>query len=84
MSPPLSTSSTVQPRSHRFSFRVCKSVAGCHRVVLTAGRAPELSADLMEKFRQFSLETGVLAENIVFLPKNGSYEVLGEFTCNQK
>ncbi|XP_068432541.1 lipocalin-like [Clinocottus analis] len=34
------------------------------------GRAMDLSADLLEKFRQFSLETGVLPENIAFLPKN--------------
>ncbi|XP_034406250.1 lipocalin [Cyclopterus lumpus] len=34
------------------------------------GRAMDLSADLLENFRQFSLETGVLPENIAFLPKN--------------
>ncbi|XP_031725093.1 lipocalin [Anarrhichthys ocellatus] len=34
------------------------------------GRAMDLSADLLEKFRQFSLETGILPENIAFLPKN--------------
>ncbi|KAK9536689.1 hypothetical protein VZT92_006452 [Zoarces viviparus] len=34
------------------------------------GRAVDLSADLLEKFRQFSLETGILPENIAFLPKN--------------
>ncbi|XP_047462498.1 palmitoyltransferase ZDHHC23-A-like [Mugil cephalus] len=34
------------------------------------GRAQDLSAEVMEKFRQFSVETGVLPENIVFLPKN--------------
>ncbi|XP_054481506.1 lipocalin-like [Anoplopoma fimbria] len=34
------------------------------------GRGVDLSADVMEKFRQFSLETGVLPENIAFLPKN--------------
>ncbi|KAF1378630.1 hypothetical protein PFLUV_G00192530 [Perca fluviatilis] len=34
------------------------------------GRGVDLSADLMEKFRQFSLETGILPENIAFLPKN--------------
>ncbi|XP_034745917.1 lipocalin isoform X1 [Etheostoma cragini] len=34
------------------------------------GRGVDLSADLMEKFRQFSLKTGILPENIAFLPKN--------------
>ncbi|XP_040036256.2 lipocalin [Gasterosteus aculeatus] len=34
------------------------------------GRDVDLTADLLEKFRQFSLETGVLPENIAFLPKN--------------
>ncbi|XP_059208060.1 lipocalin-like [Centropristis striata] len=34
------------------------------------GRGVDLTADLLEKFRQFSLETGVLQENIAFLPKN--------------
>lgn len=37
------------------------------------GRAEDLSADLMEKFRQFSLETGILPENIAILPKNGIF-----------
>lgn len=35
----------------------------------------DLSPDLLEKFRQFSLETGVLPENIAFLPKNGTSEI---------
>ncbi|XP_053187606.1 palmitoyltransferase ZDHHC23-A-like [Scomber japonicus] len=34
------------------------------------GRTVDLSADLLEKFRQFSLEMGILPENIAFLPKN--------------
>ncbi|MEQ2310954.1 hypothetical protein AMECASPLE_014641 [Ameca splendens] len=34
------------------------------------GRGEEVNADVMEKFRQLSLEAGILAENIVFLPKN--------------
>ncbi|XP_074466288.1 lipocalin isoform X1 [Sebastes fasciatus] len=34
------------------------------------GRGVDLNADVLEKFRQFSLETGVQSENIVFLPKN--------------
>ncbi|KAG8008175.1 Lipocalin, partial [Nibea albiflora] len=37
------------------------------------GRNMDLSADLLEKFRQFSLETGVLPENVAFLPKNGTF-----------
>ena len=36
------------------------------------GRSMDLSADLLEKFRQFSLDTGILPENIAFLPKNGT------------
>ncbi|KAM3601615.1 uncharacterized protein V6R79_015680 [Siganus canaliculatus] len=35
------------------------------------GRSMDLSPELLEKFRQFSLETGILPENIAFLPKNG-------------
>ncbi|XP_029956535.1 lipocalin [Salarias fasciatus] len=34
------------------------------------GRAADLSNDLLVKFKQFSLDSGVLPENIVFLPKN--------------
>uniref|UniRef100_A0A3Q0QWC0 Zgc:153704 n=1 Tax=Amphilophus citrinellus TaxID=61819 RepID=A0A3Q0QWC0_AMPCI len=37
------------------------------------GRDVELSAEVHEKFRQFSLETGILSENIVILPKNGTF-----------
>ncbi|XP_028277429.1 lipocalin-like [Parambassis ranga] len=37
------------------------------------GRAADLSVDIMEKFRQFSLQTGILPENIAFLPKNGTF-----------
>lgn len=33
-------------------------------------RGPEVSAALMEKFTQFSTETGILPENIAVLPKN--------------
>uniref|UniRef100_A0A672GX78 Zgc:153704 n=1 Tax=Salarias fasciatus TaxID=181472 RepID=A0A672GX78_SALFA len=36
------------------------------------GRAADLSNDLLVKFKQFSLDSGVLPENIVFLPKNAS------------
>lgn len=39
----------------------------------TTGRGEDLSADLMEKFKQFSLETGILPENIAVLPKNGMF-----------
>ncbi|XP_072306768.1 prostaglandin D2 synthase b, tandem duplicate 1 [Eucyclogobius newberryi] len=34
-------------------------------------RTPEASEDLQLKFKQFSLDTGVLAENTVILPPNG-------------
>ncbi|KAJ0023005.1 hypothetical protein NQD34_015139 [Periophthalmus magnuspinnatus] len=33
-------------------------------------RTPQASDDLQQKFRQFSLDTGVLAENTVILPPN--------------
>ncbi|XP_046898966.1 lipocalin-like [Hypomesus transpacificus] len=34
------------------------------------GRAADLSPDLLDKFRQFSVEVGILPENIAILPKN--------------
>lgn len=34
-------------------------------------RSSEISEDLKQKFTQFSLDTGVLAENIVVFPKHG-------------
>lgn len=36
-----------------------------------AGRTPQASATLQEKFTQFSIQTGIDAENAVILPKNG-------------
>lgn len=41
-----------------------------HIIGLT-GRSQVLHPDLLEKFKQFSLETGILPENIVPLPQNG-------------
>ncbi|CAL8365126.1 unnamed protein product [Lota lota] len=35
------------------------------------GRATQLNPQLLEKFRQFSLENGILPENIAILPQNG-------------
>ncbi|KAM8835695.1 lipocalin isoform 2-T2 [Synchiropus picturatus] len=35
------------------------------------GRGVDLSPEVKEKFKLFSLETGILPENIAFLPKNG-------------
>ncbi|XP_063063444.1 lipocalin-like [Engraulis encrasicolus] len=35
------------------------------------GRSPDASAELIEKFTQFSLETGIMADNIAILPPNG-------------
>ncbi|KAF7670384.1 hypothetical protein LDENG_00299660 [Lucifuga dentata] len=35
------------------------------------GRGVDLRPELLDKFRQFSLETGILPENIALLPKNG-------------
>uniref|UniRef100_A0A3P8Y502 Lipocalin/cytosolic fatty-acid binding domain-containing protein n=1 Tax=Esox lucius TaxID=8010 RepID=A0A3P8Y502_ESOLU len=34
-------------------------------------RTPEVSEALQQKFRQFSLDTGILSDNIAILPKNG-------------
>uniref|UniRef100_A0A3B3ZE41 Lipocalin/cytosolic fatty-acid binding domain-containing protein n=1 Tax=Periophthalmus magnuspinnatus TaxID=409849 RepID=A0A3B3ZE41_9GOBI len=38
-------------------------------------RTTQASNDLQQKFRQFSLDTGVLAENILILPPNGKTNV---------
>ncbi|XP_018590184.1 lipocalin-like [Scleropages formosus] len=35
------------------------------------GRTTDVGQDIMDKFRKLSVETGVLPENIVILPKNG-------------
>ncbi|XP_051524188.1 lipocalin-like isoform X2 [Myxocyprinus asiaticus] len=34
------------------------------------GRTPDLSQDVLDKFTEFSLEQGILPENIAILPKN--------------
>ena len=36
-----------------------------------AGRGNQLNPQLLEKFKQFSLENGILPENIAILPQNG-------------
>lgn len=36
-----------------------------------AGRTPDSSAALQQQFKQFSLQTGILPENIAILAKNG-------------
>ncbi|XP_060910767.1 palmitoyltransferase ZDHHC23-A-like [Labrus mixtus] len=49
-----------------------KTKAGDNAVVNKLyGRGADLGADLLEKFKQFSLENGILPENIAILPKNG-------------
>lgn len=40
---------------------------------LLAGRSPDTSVVLQQKFIQFSLDTGILADNIAILPKNGTF-----------
>ncbi|KAG5268128.1 hypothetical protein AALO_G00208550 [Alosa alosa] len=35
------------------------------------GRSADLSPELLEKFKQFSLETGIAPENVAILPPNG-------------
>lgn len=41
------------------------------RIIDFTGRSQVLHPDLLEKFQKFSLETGILPENIVSLPQNG-------------
>lgn len=41
--------------------------------VIITGRTTEITDDLKEKFRQFSLDTGILEENIAMLPPNGTF-----------
>lgn len=36
-----------------------------------SGRASQLNPQQLERFRQFSLESGILPENIAILPQNG-------------
>lgn len=38
-----------------------------------AGRTPEVSEALQQKFITFSMDTGILADNIAFLPKNRTF-----------
>uniref|UniRef100_A0A3Q1GM51 Prostaglandin D2 synthase b, tandem duplicate 1 n=1 Tax=Acanthochromis polyacanthus TaxID=80966 RepID=A0A3Q1GM51_9TELE len=59
-----------QPSGKAFCIRCL-----VHLEVMThsvfAGRTPETSAVLQQKFTQYSLDTGILADNIAILPKNG-------------
>lgn len=56
---------------YSYSHAYCSRLISCG----STGRAEDLSADLLEKFRQFSLDTGILPENIAFLPKNGTFYI---------
>lgn len=42
------------------------------RPLSVSARGPEVSEDLKQKFTQFSLDTGVVSDNIAFFPKNGT------------
>lgn len=44
----------------------CEHLASC-----VSDRSPEASEDQKQKFTQFSLGNGILADNIVIFPKNG-------------
>ncbi|XP_056267770.1 lipocalin-like isoform X1 [Pseudoliparis swirei] len=44
-------------------------------VIKLYSRAVDLRADLLEKFKQFSLKAGILPENIAFLPKSGEFHI---------
>lgn len=39
---------------------------------MITGRTSAITDDLKEKFRQFSLDTGILEEHIAILPPNGT------------
>lgn len=45
-------------------------ILNCSRDICE-GRTPDLSQDVLDKFTEFSLEQGILPENIAILPKNG-------------
>lgn len=45
------------------------------RVICLTGRSQVVNPDLLEKFKQFSLDTGILLENIVSLPQNGMLNI---------
>lgn len=45
------------------------------RVIGLTGRSQVVNPDLLEKFKQFSLDTGILLENIVPLPQNGMLNI---------
>lgn len=40
--------------------------------VCVSARGPEASEDLKQKFTQFSLDTGIVSDNVAFFPKNGT------------
>lgn len=44
----------------------------CTTCVVSTARGTNLGPDLLQKFRQFSLDTGILPENIAIFPKNGT------------
>ena len=48
----------------------CVKADDTHTVL--TGRTPETSVVLQQKFTQFSMENGILPENIAILPKNGT------------
>lgn len=47
-------------------------------IMFIAGRSPDASAELIEKFTQFSLETGIMADNIAILPPNGKFDIISK------
>lgn len=40
---------------------------------MSTGRNTTVTEDLVEKFKTFSLDTGILEENILILPPNGTF-----------
>lgn len=48
-------------------------------LLCVSARSPEASNDLKQKFTQFSLDTGILSENIAFFPRNGTRQ--GPCSC---
>lgn len=49
--------------------------------VVSTGRGVDLSNGVLEKFKQFSLDTGILPDNIAVLPKNGMVPTCLHDTC---
>ncbi|KAM9782451.1 lipocalin [Syngnathus typhle] len=63
----------VDIKYDQYALTQTVKASGDHPTVVNKlyGRGVDLSQDLQDRFRQFSLESGILAENIAILPQNG-------------